>query len=101
MYSPERSVVRVNPALRHKYERFICLDDKWQFSLDPDDIGLEQRWFEKPDVMKDTIQVPGCWQGQGFGNDDLDEIWDFKIKARVFRATYQGTAWYGYHRSLF
>jgi hypothetical protein len=105
MYSPERSPVRVNPALRHPDEHFICLDGTWQFRLDTDDVGIEQRWFEKPERLKDTIRVPGCWQGQGFGNDELDEIWDFKIKARIYRATlrqaqgrpYQGTAWYGYN----
>ena len=97
MYSPERTPVRVNPALRHPDEHFMCLDGKWQFSLDADDVGIEQRWFEKPEILKDTIRVPGCWQGQGYGNDGLEEIWDFKIKARVFQATYQGTAWYGYN----
>ncbi|MBM3236873.1 hypothetical protein FJZ31_11335 [Candidatus Poribacteria bacterium] len=97
MYSPEKSPVRVNPALRHPDEHFMCLDGTWQFRLDADNVGVEQRWFEKPEMLKDTIRVPGCWQGQGYGNDELDEIWDFKIKARIYQATYQGTAWYGYN----
>jgi len=97
MYSPERSPVRVNPALRHPDEHFMCLDGRWQFRLDADDVGVEERWFEKPEMLKDRIRVPGCWQGQGYGNDALEEIWDFKIKARIYQATYQGTAWYGYN----
>ena len=97
MYSPERSPVRVNPALRHSDEHFVCLDGRWQFRLDADDVGVEGRWFEKPEILKDIIRVPGCWQGQGYGNDGLEEIWDFKIKARIYQATYQGTAWYGYN----
>ena len=96
MSSPEKSPVRVNPALRHPEEHFISLDGNWQFSLDTDDVGVEQHWFDKPELLKDIIRVPGCWQGQGYGNDDLDEIWDFKIKARIYQATYQGAAWYGY-----
>ncbi len=47
-------------------------------------------------MFSSKISVPGSWQGQGFGNDEiLDEVWDFRIKARVFRSTYHGTGWYG------
>jgi len=91
----ERSPVRVNPVLRHPGERFLSLDGTWLFRLDPDERGRGERWFERPRVLKDRIRVPGCWQGQGFGHEGTDQIWDFGIRARVFRATYRGTAWYG------
>ncbi len=42
----------------------------------------------------EMVQVPGCWQGQGFGNDSLDEVWDFQLHTRTLRATYKGTGWY-------
>ena len=91
----ERSPVRVNPVYRHPGERRISLEGTWQFRLDPEDQGRRQRWFGEASALPDTIQVPGCWQGQGFGRQGQDTPWDFGVPARVFRATYQGTAWYG------
>jgi hypothetical protein len=91
----ERSPVRVNPLRRHPGERVMSLDGKWRFRLDPDDEGRGKGWFKEARALRDLIQVPGCWQGQGFGHDGTDEPWDFRLPARVFRATYEGTAWYG------
>ena len=87
-------LVRVNPVLIHREERRLSLDGQWRFRLDPDDRGVQEQWFRKPDVLTQTIDVPGCWQGQGFGHDGCDEIWDFQLKTRVFQATYRGTGWY-------
>ena len=87
--------VRVNPVLRHPSEHRECLAGPWRFRLDPDDRGLEQRWYEQLDLLQDPISVPGCWQGQGYGSDGEDTPWDFRIGVRVFRATYKGTGWYG------
>lgn len=85
---------RVNPVLLHPQERRIKLDGKWRFRLDADDCGLKKRWFEDGDVITDPILVPGCWQGQGFGDSSNDEVWDFRLQTRTFRATYKGTGWY-------
>ena len=92
--SAQRAPVRVNPVLRHPRERVVSLDGEWRFRLDPDDEGGRSGWFNKPQLLRETIQVPGCWQGQGFGDEGPDEIWDFRIHTRVFRATYTGTGWY-------
>jgi len=95
---------RVNPLLRHPLERRLSLDggglsDKpWLFRLDEKDLGVTERWFSRREAFTDHIQVPGCWQGQGFGHDGMDEVWDFRVKARTFQATYKGTGWYA--RSL-
>ena len=43
------------------------LNGTWQFRLDPDNVGLDQRWFTTDVDYPDQIQVPGCWQAQGFG----------------------------------
>ena len=91
----EHAPVRVNPVVRHPFERHLSLDGTWRFRLDPDDQGVRKGWFDRPQVLRDAIVVPGCWQGQGFGTEDTDEIWDFRIRTRVFRATYAGTGWYG------
>ena len=94
MNDAERSPVRVNPAVRHAAERAMKLDGGWLFRLDPDDQGVKQQWFRKPALFREPINVPGCWQGQGFGGDGDDDIWDFRVSTRVFRATYEGTGWY-------
>jgi len=86
--------VRVNPVLRHPCELRHSLREQWRFRLDPDDTGLAAEWFRQPDGIAEPIAVPGCWQGQGFGHEGNDEVWDFRLQARVFRATYQGTGWY-------
>jgi hypothetical protein len=87
--------VRVNPILRHPAERRLCLDGIWKFRLDPRDEGIRKRWFATPNALAENIRVPGCWQGQGFGGEGKDLIWDFRLEARTFRATYKGTGWYG------
>ncbi len=88
-----RCPVRVNPLLRHPSERRESLDGSWQFRLDPDDEGVSDRWFQSPENFKESVQVPGCWQGQGHGDDSKDMVWDFRLEARVFQATYKGTGW--------
>ena len=91
----KRLLVRVNPALRHSHERTLSLDGKWLFRLDPQDEGLDAQWFKDQGMFSDAILVPGCWQGQGYGHDGEDEVWDFRLRARTLRATYRGTGWYG------
>jgi beta-galactosidase len=88
------SPVRVNPVLPHPHERRVSLNDDWRFRLDPEDRGLADRWFEGTGNQGDPIAVPGCWQGQGFGGEGTDTVWDFRLEGRVFRATYKGTGWY-------
>ncbi len=86
---------RVNPLLEHPQEQRIRLDGEWGFRLDPQDCGVRKNWFRASAEFADRIRVPGCWQGQGFGGDGKDRVWDFNLEARVFRATYKGTGWYG------
>lgn len=85
---------RVNPLWRHSAECRLSLDGAWHFALDADNRGRGEHWFSHPDRLRETIQVPGSWQGQGFGGDGEDVLWDFQLRARTFRATYTGTGWY-------
>lgn len=87
--------VRVNPVLQHEAEKRVSLAGEWRFRLDPDDQGLADTWYEDPGILRDTIEVPGAWQAQGFGNDEPQSVWDFGFSARTFRAAYTGTGWYG------
>ncbi len=87
--------VRVNPVVAHPRERRLVLDGEWSFRLDPDDVGLAEGWHRHPDLITESITVPGSWQGQGHGGDGSDLVWDFRLETRTFRATYRGTGWYG------
>lgn len=95
MASQYLATVRVNPVLLHPDERRQSLSGEWRFRLDPGDRGLQEKWHENIDILRGKIAVPGTWQGQGFGSDDPEVIWDFRLEARTLRATYTGTAWYG------
>jgi beta-galactosidase len=86
---------RVNPLLRHPRERRVSLDGEWRFRLDPRDCGLTEGWFRSLQHLLESIEVPGSWQGQGFGGDEPEMVQDFGYPARTFRASYKGTGWYG------
>jgi hypothetical protein len=90
----KRYPVVVNPIYKHSLERRINLGGEWNFRLDPEDIGTKEEWFKHLYLTPDRIQVPGCWQGQGYGNSDNDFVRDFRYDVRVFKATYRGTGWY-------
>ena len=57
----------------------VDLDGTWTFCVDPDDIGEDSGWYsptvalptEVPagfaPTMPGAIQVPGCWDAQGYG----------------------------------
>jgi len=90
----KRIPVRVNPRERHREERRVSLGGEWECRLDPEDRGLDDGWYAAGVQLPERVLVPGCWQGQGFGGDDTDLVWDFRLRARTFRATYTGTGWY-------
>ncbi len=45
----------------------LNLAGNWQFSLDKDDQGIAEKWFEKD--LANKISLPGILNSQGFGND--------------------------------
>jgi len=90
----KREPIVVNPMFLHQDENRVKLSGEWCFRLDPNDVGVQERWFEHPFVFLEQIQVPGCWQGQGFGSDDTEMHKEFFTAIRPFRATYEGTGWY-------
>ena len=50
-----------------KMTKSIDLSGIWQFRLDPDNKGVEGRWWLIN--FDDTVQLPGSLQEQGFGFD--------------------------------
>jgi hypothetical protein len=51
---------------KHKIEE-IDLSGEWQFQMDPEDRGIDERWFEKS--LPETIVLPGSMAENGKGND--------------------------------
>ncbi len=45
----------------------LNLSGIWQFSLDKDDKGISEKWFDRD--LSDKISLPGILNSQGFGND--------------------------------
>jgi beta-galactosidase len=61
----------------------IDLNGTWQFRLDPRGQGDSGQWHSAAVPFADSIQVPGCWQAQGFGSPD-----------GILKHQYAGGAWY-------
>ena len=83
---PRRALapVRVNPVLLHPQERRISLAGEWNFRLDPRDQGVKEQWFDDRGTLTDKIKVPGCWQGQGFGGDGKDQLFEDRGRHGLF-----------------
>ncbi len=53
----------------------------WRFELDRDDVGLQERWFER--ALPQRIHLPGALQNQGFGDDVTAETkWTANVNDR-------------------
>jgi len=85
----------VNPLFAHPDEKRIRLSGDWRFRLDPGEAGVSEKWFQYPYMLLENILVPGCWQGQGFGDDSEVFHKEVEVKIRTYKSTYIGTGWYG------
>lgn len=90
----KRQPVVVNPLYTHEKELRYSLSGEWLFRLDPNDVGVKERWFDFSYIFQEYIRVPGNWQGQGFGSDAKENQKEFNTDFRALRATYEGTGWY-------
>lgn len=90
----KKSAAIVNPLFPYEGEFRYKLDQGWQFRLDPTDIGLKENWQTKDCTILEPIDVPGTWQGQGFGHDGKETHKEFGLDIRAFKATYAGVGWY-------
>ncbi|MCD6346250.1 MAG: glycoside hydrolase family 2, partial [Bacteroidales bacterium] len=69
-------------------DHVISLAGSWQFSLDPDDIGLSSEW-SKMDFDK-TIDLPGTTDEADYGEKTTDTA--YGVLSREYK--YIGVAWY-------
>lgn len=88
----KRSPVVVNPL--YPQDNRTKLDGLWKFKLDRMDNGVLEKWYLCPEIFFESIKVPGCWQGQGFGDNSTEYHKEFGIPIKAFQATYEGTGWY-------
>ena len=70
-------------AAENETRKTISLDGTWAFALDPKHVGEKENWWGPDKILPDKIQVPGCWQTQGFGTPQ-----------GCLRHHYEGSAWY-------
>lgn len=47
----------------------ISLAGQWQVSLDRNDVGLQQQWYQRSLPTASSLVLPGSIQEQGFGDD--------------------------------
>ena len=70
------------------YSQVQNLAGQWEFRLDADNKGLEERWFDAQ--LPDSIELPGSCEERGFGIKNT-----VKDPHRLTRAIkYEGKAWY-------
>ncbi|WP_162845369.1 sugar-binding domain-containing protein [Labilibaculum antarcticum] len=66
----------------------VDLSGEWAFQLDPENVGVQQSWFNQD--LKDQIKLPGTTDEAGYGEKTSGS--DYGILTRVHK--YIGAAWY-------
>jgi hypothetical protein len=62
----------------------ISLSGPWNFKLDPENVGVKQKWFQVP--LHGSITLPGSTAENGYGDDiTLDTKWTGDPPANSFR----------------
>ena len=61
---------------RSNYAKIIYLNRMWDFCIDPDEVGIVEKWYENFPENTRRMIVPSCW------NTEIDLL------------RYRGTAWY-------
>lgn len=51
----------------------VSLDGAWSFRMDPENAGEAEAWYAEAVPFIDSIQVPGAWEAQGYG-DATDKL---------------------------
>jgi hypothetical protein len=71
-----------------EFRSFLDLSGTWEFSLDPDDNGIDELWFLKD--FDDSVELPGTTDSnqKGYLNKDTTTA----HLNRVYK--YEGAAWY-------
>ncbi|MBN2280339.1 MAG: glycoside hydrolase family 2 [Candidatus Marinimicrobia bacterium] len=81
-------IVSVTTLLPARENNVIDLRGEWQFSLDSNDVGLQQKWYNE--TLSDRIVLPGTTDEAGYGKKTVGS--DYGILTRIYK--YIGPAWY-------
>ncbi len=73
----------------------LSLDGAWEFRLDRDNVGEAEGWFNPPVSFPDSVQVPGAWDAQGFGDETAKLYHNFIGKGWYRRTVAIPEAWQG------
>jgi len=76
------------PASAFAQNHAISLAGQWAFKLDPEKVGLEQKWYQSS--LPDRIKLPGSTDEAGFGTKNTEK--ETTRLSRVYK--YVGPAWY-------
>ena len=82
-----------HPRPDWRRDAWVNLNGPWAFGHDPDDVGLEDRWFEQTGILDQEILVPFPFEAPASG---LGEPWpeDGSAAHALTDPTYQGVSWY-------
>jgi len=59
-------------------QQTLSLAGEWRVRLDPEDLGIQEEWYNQR--FTDKLQLPGSLQAQGFGNDiDVQTKWTGQV----------------------
>lgn len=61
------AVIAIFPQAIFGAEKSLNLQGRWALALDRDDKGVSENWFNQQ--FKDSINLPGALQSQGFGDE--------------------------------
>ena len=86
----------VNPVFRSEHRETLNLNGTWDFSVDPENKGVDRQWFNPNTVWPDqtTLKVPGCWEAQGIGETGMSFAVTPEQSSRPIAGTYRGAGWY-------
>lgn len=78
-----------------KNEKTISLKGKWQYQLDPQDMGEVETWFQER-FSEDTLMLPGtlCENGIGKALNPEQTLTPESVRSLKARYDYVGACWY-------
>ena len=71
----------------HKTRKLSSLNGEWQFLIDPENIGENEKWYEKFPQNAGYINVPSCWNNELGLYSYVGKAWykkDFEVKSDCY-----------------
>jgi len=59
-----------HPRPDFRRDQWINLNGPWQFTFDPEDLGVQEKWYAGDHAFDRRINVPFCWQSDLAGISD-------------------------------